>query len=92
MSSMSAWVHYNLDEKDMQSGEAAFQKMAENLRFEVLKVVTMEISGFQDVTLCGLVECYHCFRGTSCLHVQGRYPEDGGGRFFILCFHIDLCH
>jgi hypothetical protein len=35
-------------------------------------VVTIEITVFWYVTLCTLVECYHNFRGTFCLHLYDR--------------------
>jgi hypothetical protein len=49
------------------------------MRFEVLMVLTVKITGVLGVTVISLVEICHHFGGTWCLHHQDRgvfYPED----------------
>jgi hypothetical protein len=49
------------------------------VRFQVLAVVTMRMAVLLDVALCGLVDIYHCCRGTCFHHLQGlnddRYSD-----------------
>jgi len=54
------------------------EKAKKLLRSEILTVVTLKIIAFRDVTSCGLLDMYSCYRGTYCLHRQGR---DLGSRF-----------
>jgi hypothetical protein len=44
-------------------------------------VVTIWVTLFWNVILCGLIDRYQCFRITCCLLIQGN-PQDGGNRFF----------
>jgi hypothetical protein len=39
--------------------------------FEVPTTVSTKMAAFWVVALCSLVEVYQCFRGPSCLHLQG---------------------
>jgi hypothetical protein len=51
--------------------------------------VNTKITVIWDVTACNLLEGYHSFRGTCCLHIQGGrvstqssfFPKDENNRF-----------
>jgi len=47
------------------------EKAKKLLRSEMLTVVTLKIIAFRDVTSCGSLDVYRCYRGTYCLHRQG---------------------
>jgi hypothetical protein len=47
------------------------------MRSEVLTPVDIKIM-VSDVALCSLVNRYQCFRGTHCIHLQGRRVRQMG--------------
>jgi len=50
------------------------------VRFEVLTMVTMNLTDLKDVMLCDLVNVYSQFRWTYCCH-HYIYSHDGNSRF-----------
>jgi hypothetical protein len=53
-------------------------------RFDVLTAVTMKISVFWDIML---VDIYHYFRGTCCLHFQDTLEVEAAGKYKITWSH-----
>jgi hypothetical protein len=47
------------------------------VRFQVLAVVTMNITVFWVLAPCSLLETYRRLRGSYCLHHYGDLPDDG---------------
>jgi hypothetical protein len=53
---------------------------------QMYNIFDLTVTVLRDVTPCCPVDMYQCFRGTPCIHHQGRagyiYSCDGGSRFF----------
>jgi hypothetical protein len=56
-----------------------FQESMCHVRFYVLKVASMKMTVFCDVTPCCLVEVHQCFRGAYCLCQGMNYHRDDDG-------------
>jgi hypothetical protein len=46
-------------------------------------VVIIKVTVFWTVTPCSLVDMYGCFRGTCCLHLQGRGDTSGSSEVLV---------
>jgi hypothetical protein len=55
-----------------------FLGLFNNAGFQVLTAVSTKMAVFRVLAPCSLVDVYHCFRGSCCLH--HHRPDDGGSK------------
>jgi hypothetical protein len=60
------------------------------IAFEVLLLVTMQITVFHDVPLCRLVDTNRRFRGTYCLHLQVPPEADFAVIYCFMHYYVAL--